>query len=189
MPEHIIISNFYPIRPHNVFYSCHENWGDIIILLSELIPNLILRHVIKHIDNIYCSDDEIKHLFFLCHHDKIELEDSYSTDPKSSYFQPISLFLISPGCIVFVLPISGKNWQVHYSEGAEWNSNSSGGKTAILQLSDCVIWTFKKAGLELVYCQTHSPGRQKDLFPPCLCVTYPSEKLFSVFCCWIIFIH
>lgn len=82
---------------------------------------------------------------------------------------------------VFVLHILGVELPIFtFLKGL--NSNSSGGKTAILQLSDCVIWAFKKPGPELVYCQTHSPEREKDLFPPCLCVTSPSEIILCSQC-------
>ena len=121
----------------------------------------------------------------MCDRDEIKSEESLKKKKKSLRKQLFSTCQLLPhftgAHCVYPGSSWGKNWHVYYSEGAEWNSNSSGGKTAILQLSDCVIWAFKKAGLELVYCQTHSPGRQKDLFPPCLCVISPSEKLFSAF--------
>lgn len=171
--------------------SHHENRGTLILFLCWTNSQFNNKISNKKASTpcIVVIMEEIKPFAFVCYNDKIEHEEADEKDPENCYFLLVSLFLISPGCIVFVLPILGKNWHVYYSEGAEWNSNSSGGKTAILQLSDCVIWAFKKPDLELVYCQTLSPGRQKDLFPPCLCVTSPSEKLFSAFNGWIIVIH
>lgn len=117
--------------------------------------------------------DEIKHSPLCVIVAKVE---SYQEDFNNCFFSPTyeplahSCMSAALSCIFLgvELPIST------FLKGL--NSNSSGGKTAILQLSDCVIWAFKKPGPELVYCQTHSPEREKDLFPPCLCVTSPSEN-------------
>ncbi len=52
--------------------------------------------------------EEIKPFVFVCYYDKIEPEEADEKDPENSYFLLVSLFLISPGCIVFVLPILGE---------------------------------------------------------------------------------
>lgn len=52
--------------------------------------------------------EEIKPFVFVCYYDKNEPEEADEKDPENSYFLLVSLFLISPGCIVFVLPILGE---------------------------------------------------------------------------------
>lgn len=52
--------------------------------------------------------EEIKPFVFVFCYDKIEPEVAGRKGPENSYFLLVSLFLISPGRIVFVLPILGE---------------------------------------------------------------------------------
>lgn len=52
--------------------------------------------------------EEIKPIVFVFCYDKIEPEVAGRKDPENSHFLLLSLFLISPGRIVFVLPILGE---------------------------------------------------------------------------------
>lgn len=51
---------------------------------------------------------EIKPFVFVFCYDKTEPEVAGRKGPENSYFLLVSLFLISPGRIVFVLPILGE---------------------------------------------------------------------------------
>lgn len=52
--------------------------------------------------------EEIKPFVFVYYYDKSEPEEAEKKDPENSYFLLVRLFLIPPGCIVFVLPILGE---------------------------------------------------------------------------------
>lgn len=49
--------------------------------------------------------EEVKPFVSVFYYDKIEPEAADQKDPENTYFLLVSLFLISPGCIMFVLPI------------------------------------------------------------------------------------
>lgn len=125
--------------------------------------------------------DKIKsHFVFLLCYDKIEPEveaqkggvGGEGKNAENSYFRLVSIYLYFTGVhCVCAAKSWGKIGISNYSNSAEWIWNSSGGNAAILQLSDCIMWEFKKPDVELVPCQTPSLRRQRDLFPP-VCVSH-----------------
>lgn len=125
---------------------------------------------------------EIKPFLFVCFYDKIEPEEAKRL--KTVIFSFISLFLFSPGCIVFVLPILGEKIGMStILKGAEWNSNSSGGKTAILQLSDCVIWAFKKPDFGIGLLPNTLPGKTEGFISPLSACHITVRKIILCFQC------
>lgn len=76
---------------------------------GDIFPSII-KHLIKKVLAAYIvvMMEEIKPFVFVCYYDKIEPEEADNKDPENSYFLLVSLSLISPRCIVFVLPILGE---------------------------------------------------------------------------------